>query len=76
MKLPVKEGVRGPQAISFSPLTLRPLGTAELVRALPQVLQTALSLKRGIAESLFLAMRREIESAQLYFPITGGVCGA
>lgn len=49
--------------------------TAELVRELLPVLQAAVP-KPGIAESLFLAMRREIESAQLDFLITGGVCKA
>lgn len=47
--------------------------TAELVFTLPQVSLATVSWAE-IAESLFLAMRREIASAQLGFLITGWVC--
>lgn len=49
--------------------------TAELVFTLPQVSLVTVSWAE-IAESLFLAMRREIASAQLGFLITGWVCKA
>lgn len=70
----LSKGVGGGQCIPSLLACLLPR-TAELVCVAAGVTDSSVT-KARIAESLFPAMRREIESAQLDFPTTGGVCKA